>query len=890
MGQAHQSRLGTYRLQLHRDFPFDAATDLVSYLRQLGVSHIYSSPVLSAVAGSAHGYDVVNPTAVNAELGGEEGFAEFSRSLQAEHLGLVLDIVPNHMAIGDRANLWWWDVLQNGRMSRFAPYFDVDWSPVGASAANVDAVLVPVLGDHYGRVLEAGDISLEREGGSLIVRYFDHVFPVSPPSAAVLYAEAGAECSSDYQVFLADALATLPPAEPNDAQTLLRRHRQKEVVRKQLEELWQREPEVARAIDRVVHRYSNDPDLLDELLGKQNYRLAFWRVAKQELGYRRFFDVTELAGLQVEDEDVFYATHERIIEWLDAGVLDGLRIDHADGLVDPEQYLVRLRRHAPTSWILVEKILEDAEELPDSWPVEGTTGYEFLTLVGGLFISPAGEEPLTKLYNEFTGETHSFSEIVREKKRLVLREVLGGDVNRLAFHLRELCERHRRHRDFTWEQLRQTVIELAVAFPIYRTYLQPDGSIVRSVDAATIEHVIAMVREHAKEPIDEELLTFLRDVLLLRKGLPESREFILRLQQLTGPVMAKSVEDTAFYCYHRLISLNEVGGNPGRFAITPEVFHAAAHRRQQRRPYSLLATSTHDTKRSEDVRLRIHVLSEMPDAWRAFVERSAARAARYKDERLIDRHTEYLLYQTLIGAWPISVERLQQYIKKAVREAKAHTSWITVNEAYESGLENFIDALLGDAEFVSDLEQFLLPIVSAARVHSLAQTLIKCTAPGVPDFYQGSELWTDSLVDPDNRRPVDYGLRRAMLEQVVEGNAEQMMLEHERGLTKLFLIHRTLAVRARQERALGATAGYRALSAVGDRAHHVLAYLRGERALVVVPRLVHILNGRWGETSLEVPQGQWTNVFDRRTVSGGRIDIQDLLSSFPVALLLKEDV
>jgi len=881
--------LSTYRLQLRPEFGFDDAAAIAGYLADLGVTHLYSSPYLQAARGSTHGYDVVDPTRVNEELGGEEAHARFCRALGKQGLGQVLDVVPNHMAITERRNTWWWDVLENGPSSRYADYFDVDWNPPQARLR--DTVLLPILGDHYGRVLEAGELKLVRRSGKLEIHYHEHRMPVAPPSLDTLLAEAARRCASPDLAFIADACGQLPLATATDRDSVARRHRDKEVLAGQLARLTEEKPEVAAAVDAVVEEWNADADRLDGLLQRQNYRPALWRTAGQELDYRRFFDIHTLIGLRAEDERVFADTHGLVLGWLKDGFLDGVRIDHPDGLRDPQQYFDRLRAAAPEAWIVVEKILEPGEPLRESWPVEGTTGYDFMNLAGGLLVDPAGERPLTDLYTELTGESADWTALVREKKLMVLGDLLASDVNRLAEVFLQVCERHRRYRDYTRFELRQAIREVVASFPVYRSYVRAEEGEVGTEDVLYVEESIEAAK--ARRPdLSPDLFDFFRDLLLLKiRGETES-ELVMRFQQLTGPAMAKGVEDTAFYNFHRLVSLNEVGGSPGELGVSVEDFHRACGETQRRWPAAMHSTSTHDTKRSEDVRARISLLSEIPERWGEAVRRWFERNEKHRRGPWPDRNAEYLLYQTLVGAWPLSVERLQAYMEKATREAKVHTSWTRVNGEYEEALRDFVGGLLEDREFVADLEGFVAPLVEPGRVSSLAQTLLKIAAPGVPDFYQGTELWDLSLVDPDNRRPVDYPLRRRLLDELGKGlekgiTPEEILARMDDGLPKLWLIRQGLALRRRRPAAFGPEGGYDPIEVRGERADHAVAFLRGGEVAVVVPRLGIRRGGDWGDTVLDLPAGRWRNELTGEEAEGGARSVAEILARFPVALLAR---
>jgi (1->4)-alpha-D-glucan 1-alpha-D-glucosylmutase len=876
------SPTATYRLQLHADFAFDAAAGISDYLSELGITHAYCSPYLQAAPGSTHGYDVIDYTRPNVELGGEEGFRRFSAALKSAHLGQVLDIVPNHMAISTAANWWWADVLENGPSSHFASYFDVEWEPPEARLRNT--VLIPILSDHYGRVLEAGGLQVVRHGAEFHVRYGDNTYPISPSSLGPVLGRAARQAGSDTLAFLADAFSELPRPTATDRASVRRRHRDKAILRDQLRRLLEDDGFIASAVDQTVADMNADPDALHALLDLQNYRLAWWRSADRDLGYRRFFDIDTLIGLRMEDEQVFQDTHSRVLEWVREGVIEGLRIDHLDGLRDPLEYLDRLRAAAPNAWIVAEKILEGEETLPETWPIAGTTGYDFLNRVTGLFIDPDGEQPLTDFYREFTGETRDYPGLVRDKKVLVLRNMLGSDVNRLTDLLLQICERHRRHRDYSRHQLADALRELVAWFPVYRTYIQPYSSTLSESDRRYAE-VAARDAIRERPDIEATLFEFLRDLITLSVTGDLEKEFVARLQQLTGPAMAKGVEDTVFYTYNRFIALNEVGGDPSRFGIGLQRFHEKAREMQQRWPLTMLSTATHDTKRGEDMRARLALLSEQPSVWIDAVRRWSAMAQPHRTGEWPDRNTEYLFYQTLVGAWPVCAERLIAYMEKACREAKTHTSWTAPDANYEDAVRSFVTRCLTDRDLMEDIRQFIESLLEPGRINSLAQTLIKLTAPGVPDLYQGTELWSLHLVDPDNRRPVDYEERRRALAEVKQLSALEIWQRADEGLPKMWVTHAALQLRQRRQDAFGALSCYTAVEALGPLADHVVAYRRGENVMTIVPRLVVSANGSWRGNTLCVPGGSWTNVLTGHRVDGGSVDLSELWRDFPVALL-----
>ncbi|HUF32660.1 MAG TPA: malto-oligosyltrehalose synthase [Acidimicrobiales bacterium] len=879
----------TYRLQLRPGFGFDEAAAVATYLADLGVSHAYVSPYLQAAPGSTHGYDVVDHSSVNEELGGEEAHARFCSALGDVGLGQVLDIVPNHMAITS-GNAWWTDVLENGPASRYAGHFDVDWDPPEAKLRNT--VLMPVLGDHYGRVLEAGELGLERRGGGFWITYLDHAFPLAPRSYDTILAMAAIRSGSDEMAFLADAFARLPLATATAPELVASRHRDKEVLKGWLARLCEEQPQMAAAVDEVVSAVKGDPDLLDALLDRQNHRLAHWRTAGEELDYRRFFDITTLAGLRVEDEHVFADTHARVLRWLADGVIDGLRIDHPDGMRDPEGYVRRLREAAPEGWIVVEKILEPGEALPTTWPVDGTTGYDFLNRLGGVLVDAGGIGPLTDAYAGFTGEATDYAEIVHANKHLVLREVLAADVNRLTHLFVQVCEAQRRYRDFTRSELSDVLVETIACVGVYRTYVRPDGS--RSdADEVVIADALAAAAERRPD-LDEALFELLGRLLRGRAGdAPAALELMARFQQTTGPVMAKGVEDTTFYTYNRLIALNEVGGDPGHVPGDVSGFHRQMAEAQERWPAAMLTSSTHDTKRSEDVRARIALLSEIPEDFAAAVRRWSDVNERHRSGDLPDRNVEWLLYQTLVGAHPLPADRALAYVEKATREAKVHTSWTDPDPSYDEAVRAFTEGILGDEAFTADLAAFVAPLVEPGWVTALTAQLVKLTAPGVPDVYQGTELWDLSLVDPDNRRPVDYDVRRRLLREIDGLEAEGMWDRLDEGLPKLALTRAALGVRSRLREAFGAGAAgrYEALVAVGPAAGHLLGFVRGGRVATLAPRLVLGLRDRggWDDTTTVLPEGTWTDAVTGAEMKGGTVSVAEALGRFPVALLVQGD-
>ena len=878
--------ISTYRIQLNAKFTFDDAAGIADYLRDLGISHVYCSPYLQAAPGSMHGYDVVDHSRVNDELGGEEGHRRFCGRLGELGLGQVLDIVPNHMAIG-ALNQNWWDVLENGPSSRFATWFDIDWHSSEVKLQN--KVLIPVLGDQYGRVLAAGEIQIHRERGFLIVRYAENRYPLSPHSVSLVLDRAARFVNNPTLRFLSDSLMRLPSPEGTDVEGIEARHRDKEVIYELLLRFYEEHPEAVDAVENAVTELNADFDALDELLNHQNYRLAYWRTADQELGYRRFFDINTLVGLRVERPHVFDATHRRILDWLRAGVLDGVRVDHPDGLRDPKQYFTRLRQRSEDAWIIGEKILEPGEDLRQDWPIEGTSGYDFLNLCNSWLTHPDGLQEMTEIYSDFTREPTDFAVIEHDKKLNVAQETLGSDVNRLTSLFVEICENNRDRRDYTRAEIRRGIREVGSSFRVYRTYVVPDRDEIIDEDRHEVLNAIKNAKI-SRPDLDSGLLDFIGDVLLLRnRGRLES-EFVYRFQQFTSPVMAKGVEDTAFYCYNRLIGLNEVGSAPGRSGITSSEFLQQCMKMQSSFPATMTTLSTHDTKRSDDVRARLAVLTEIPGQWRRALRLWSRLNTPFKTDSLPDRNTEYFLYQTMIGAWPIEPDRLFANMEKAAREAKQQTTWTQPNKIFEDALFKFIEGIYRNPEFMASIEEFVRGVLLAGRVNSLAQTLLKCTAPGVPDTYQGSELWDLHLVDPDNRQPVDYEQRRSLLSELQSGMAiEDIVKRIDDGLPKLWTLYCALNLRRTRRDLFGRDSDFVPLSFDGRKAENAMGYLRAGLVATIVPRWFLKIAGSWGNTMVNLPSGKWNNLLTGETLNGGRASLDRILRRFPVALLTRQE-
>jgi (1->4)-alpha-D-glucan 1-alpha-D-glucosylmutase len=945
----------TYRLQLHRDFDFDAAAALAPYLAQLGIGAGYTSPILKARPGSRHGYDIVDHHEVSPELGGEDGFRRLATAFGAHGLGLVLDFVPNHMAADPAANPWWRDVLENGPSSTHARTFDIDWAPL--KHAIQGRVLLPILGDQYGLVLERHELTLHFDDGAFEVRYFDHQLPVNPRQSTMvlrigleaLQARLGGQAPEVQELAgIITGLDHLPPYMSSGAEQIEERARSKAALRQRLARLEASSPTIREHIARAVAAVSGpdgDIDLLHRLLDAQPYRLAYWRVAAHEINYRRFFDINDLAGVRMEEPEVFAATHGLLRRLLAEGVVHGIRIDHPDGLFDPETYFERLAGLVPERrpWIVAEKILSARERLP-GWPVAGTTGYNFLNDVTGVFIRRSGAGRLRRVYRRVSAARTPLEDVIYDSKRLIMATSLASELNVLADSLDRLSEADRRSRDFTLDSLRDLLRETVACFPVYRTYVSARG--FTAADQAAIEVALAQARRR-NPAMESSIFAFLRGVLL-PPGLPRRDQraapalpdraadfdarlaFAMKLQQYSAPVQAKGVEDTAFYRYNTLLSLNEVGGDPGRFGRSAAEFHAANADRLRRRPFEMIATSTHDTKLGEDARMRVNVLAEIPDAWDAAVRTwqkvTAGWRQKVDGDWAPDGNDTYRLYQVLVACWPPAGltalergplgERLQGYMAKALREAKQHTSWVSENLAYETAVRDFIARLVDgpDADrFVHAFEPFARRVAVLGAIQSLGQVVLKTVAPGVPDFYQGSEFWTLTLVDPDNRRPVDFAARRAALDALepllAGGPSEVLSPDALRaawpdGRIKLFVTAAGLRLRQAHPD-LFLSGGYLPLRTTLTVQADAVACARelGGRAVVaVVPRFVSAAGGgdpeaplgagwQWADSRVELPPGlaarTFRNVFtgERVVADQGGLHIGGLLARFPVALL-----
>lgn len=968
----------TYRLQFNTEFTFDDARELVPYLHKLGISDLYTSPLFKPRSTSTHGYDTVDYNQFNPKLGDEDEFNQLAEVLSAHQMGLMLDLVPNHMGVSTE-NVWWTDVLKEGLSSKYAHFFDIAWRSQNRSLD--DKVLLPVLGDHYGRILEAGELKLVYWHGDFYLHYYEHQFPITPETYGVILEKAleNLDELSEEDEWVALELASiihslkyLPPFYSTGPTTIETRRREETIVRWRLLGLFDKAEVFRNALQAALSLLNGDPDdpssfdTLDDLLSRQAFRLAYWRVATDEINYRRFFDINDMAAIRVEDEAVFQEVHRLTFRLLAEGKVNGLRIDHPDGLWDPETYFWRLqagcleaiaRQQLPDidaetikaavskhmhafsqsqpqrkEWplyVVAEKILSETEPMPYSWAVHGTTGYDFMYAMNNLFVNTANEEVFDRIYGNFIGEAADFDAIVDRTKHLVMSQSLTSELDSRSAELAAIVEQNRRYRGFTQNGIAFALSEVIKALHVYRTYVTIPETVTNR-DRMYVEEAIFWAKKH-NPLVPTSVFDFLKDTLLMRnwedfeeRHHAALRDFVMKFQQITGPVMAKSVEDTAFYVYNRLTSLNEVGGHPVTFGLRVEHFHH--HNLHKSYPHTMLATSTHDTKRSEDVRARINVLSDMPDEWETMLLKWAetnehAKTVTHNNESTPSENDEYLIYQTLLGAYDPEHDenedfkrRIIAYMHKAINEAKTHSNWINPNDEYAEAIANFISTIWDDEHFQSSFLPFQKRVAFYGRVHSLAQVLLKLSAPGVPDIYQGNELWDYSLVDPDNRRLIDFERRQEYLDTLIEREAEDrpsliadLVEDTVPGMVKLYLIYRLLNFR-REHEALFRDGAYLPLQVEGEQSSHVCAFARqGEDQLlvVVVPRLIVSLadgaeilptgEGIWGDTVIVLPADfsgeHLENLITGETVpvdtevSLHTVPMSRVLQQFPVAAL-----
>ena len=955
----------TYRLQLNKSFTFRQAAEVVDYLHDLGITDCYTSPFLMARPGSLHGYDVTDHTRFSPELGGEEEFHDFARRLKQHQMGLVVDVVPNHMCITHPSNVWWWDVLENGPSSPYSRHFDIDWNPPKAELAN--KVLLPFLPDQFGLVLESQLVRVTYDAGAFVLDCQGLPYPLAPRSWSLLLKKMvervqpqlpdGDEHLLELESILT-ALSYLPSRDETDLAKIRERQREKEIIKRRLSALVENSAIVSAAMREVLTAINGSKgdahsfDQLERLLDDQPYRLSFWRVAADEINYRRFFDINDLAAIRVEIPEVFADVHGIPFALIQKGLVSGIRVDHPDGLFDPQKYFEDLQAQVPLPgegpaaagsavrrrfYVAAEKILVGDEELRPSWAIEGTIGYGFLNLLNGLFVDGSRKRIFHRLYRKFTGWSQSYADLIYESKRLVMQVSMSSELNVLARRLDRISEQHRRSRDFTLESLRDALREVIACFPVYRTYIRVDTQRPDDQDERYIRAAIKIAKRR-NPATSGSVFDFIQNLLLLKDPdsigdaeRAERRMFVMRFQQLTGPVMAKGLEDTAFYRYFPLLSLNEVGGSPENFGVSLAAFHEKNAARRASWANAMLASSTHDTKRSEDVRARINVLSEIPAEWyraiRAWQRLNEDKKILVNGEAVPSANEEYFLYQTLVGAWPLQamnggeyaefVERIHGYMEKALREAKVNTSWVNPNAEYESAFRGFLDAVLDPSAgkaFLGDFAPFQARIAKAGILNSLSQTVLKIASPGLPDFYQGTEVLNFSLADPDNRRPVNYEQLQALLARVRDavdmnspGLVDRLVADPVDGAVKLHVTRCALRLR-REHRALFAKGSYVPLRAMGTRHKNVIAFARsfhGATVIVIAGRFFAQLGAQsrlpvgaetWGDTQVtlrkRIPPGPYRDVLTGQTFSSVVRDgdpalaVSEVFSHLPVALLI----
>ena len=928
----------TYRLQFTPEFGFAAAKSILPYLSDLGITEIYASPISQARTGSLHGYDVVDPNKINPELGTVEEFEALIDEARRNNMGWLQDIVPNHMAY-DGQNKMLMDVLENGQGSRYSDYFDIEWNYPLETMRN--KVLAPFLGGFYGECLESGDIKLGYDETGLRIHYHSLALPAHVESYSTVFAQGagvlrrrlGAR-DPDFIKLLGVlyTLKNLPASEEN-------RERADQIVfvKSMLWELYTTSAEIKEFIDANIARFNGtegDPasfDALDRLLAEQLYRLSFWKVAAEELNYRRFFNINELISMRVEEEKVFRHTHELIFRLTKEGKLTGLRIDHIDGLYDPLNYLKRIKQELPEIYLVVEKILGIDEELPADWPLAGTTGYDFLNYTAGIFCSRKNKVRFAEIYRRFSGIEGSCHQMAWGKKRLIIGKYMAGDIDGLARLLKAISSRDRHAADFTLYGLRRALVEVLTFFPVYRSYVR--GENFSDSDRSYLAEAIRKSKESNPGLILE--LKFIERFLLLQFTTQSAEEkaewihFVMRFQQLTGPLMAKGFEDTTLYVYNRLLSLNDVGGDPDRFGMSLQEFHRFNGRRRECWPLAMNASATHDTKRGEDARARINVLSDMPEQWEQLLNdwsrMNRAKKSNVRGEEMPDRNDEYFLYQTLLGALPLAahdeaefLERLKAYVIKSVREAKVYTEWLKPDLAYEEAFLRFIEQILTPAEgnpFPGELAASAEKIAFHGMINSLSQTFLKISCPGIPDFYQGTELWDFSFVDPDNRRAVDYARRRKILQEIKARESagllalvQELLSSWKDGRIKLYLTYKMLNFR-REHKELFLHGEYLPLELSGDMQEHICAFARrrdSDWIVAIVPRLlaelapsggVAALAQVWGSAEIALPDAApeiWRNALTGETfdIAAGAaprtLRLRELLAHFPLALLSSE--
>jgi (1->4)-alpha-D-glucan 1-alpha-D-glucosylmutase len=958
--------VATYRLQLNKDFTFNDARNLIPQLKTLGISHVYISPVLKARSESTHGYDIIDHNQFHESIGRKEDFDFLVDELHVNKMGIILDIVPNHMGINNE-NHWWMDVLENGPSSFYAPYFDIDWNPLKTKLKS--KVLVPILGNHYGSILENSelDLKINKNNGKFFIHYYEHVFPINPSSyptilglrAEVLSSRLGQSNPDffEYQSIIT-AFKNLPDINEHIAEKIYERHREKDITLNRLKNIIEKNEIIKLFVEENQNEFtgkSNDSiaiKRLHNLLEQQVYRLAYWKVSVDEINYRRFFDVNDLAAINVDNASVFTSTHNFILDMIGEGKVDGLRIDHPDGLLNPTKYFKTLqcevakRLHLNLNekedlklgseklplYIVAEKILAPFENLSTNWPIHGTVGYDFLNCVNGLFVDKNNEKKFIKLYNRFLGKMTNYDETVNACKILIMKLNLTGELNVLSNHLNRISESYFLTRDFTLNSIREALIEVIANFPVYRTYISQNENLPKCAEYTKWAVRSAKKKSKSTEP---SIFDFIEKILLLEYEQDKNSElytvilnFTQKFQQYTGPLMAKGLEDTAFYRYNRLISLNEVGGSPDCFGISSNYFHEKNIERLKKTPYSMLCTSSHDTKRSEDLRARISVLSEIPNEWQNTLLKwnNMNKSFKTKCENTLipSKNDEYFFYQTLIGIWSQDNEdqmedlttRLEEYMIKSIREAKLNTSWININKDYENAMINFVRKIMNSYDkhiFWRDFLCFQKEIALRGSINSLSQTLLKLTAPGIPDIYQGNEILNFRLVDPDNRTPINHEKIKTKLDEIVgwgclnDNSIKEKILDYKNNYAKLFLTYKILQYR-NQNKEFFKKSEYLPLEITGKYSENIIAFARKNKentCITIVPRLIYdkvstenpIPFGSrvWGDTAIilkdELFNNEWVDIFSNQNYKiSDAIKVSELFQSFPVSFLIKQSL
>ena len=951
----------TYRLQFNDKFRFADAEALIPYLHNLGVSHIYASPVFEARPGSQSGYDTCDFSRISPELGGEEAFNSLVEALHRHGMGMIVDFVPNHMSAHPQWNQWWRSVLANGPSSSVSEYFDVDWNPVNSNLHG--KVLLAILGRQYGDVLESGELRIAYQDGEFCLLYGDYNLPLNPRQMKVLLRHRSHEVAESSDIDDATRqefesilfhLDHIPGYQQAGLMARADRERETAVATHRLTRVMQQSPALRKHLEAVIEEYNGIPgqpesfDLMHELLEQQPYRLSYWRTAMQEINYRRFFDINDLIGLRMEYEPLFRVAHAKLIELTEKGAIDGIRLDHIDGLLDPQQYLLQLRaataKSAQPIYLVVEKILARQEWLSPEWPVDGATGYEFLALLNGLWVEERNLPEIDQIYLHFRERRKPDRDAVYHAKKLITASSMASELNVLAHELNLLSEENRRSRDFTLDGLQEALREVVACFPVYRTYISAQG--FSATDETAIDEAIGQARRR-NPSIDYSIFEFIRSHICPVRQPDEPEEnfaqrlrFAMKFQQYTSPVQAKGMEDTVFYRYSPLASLNEVGTGTGRRVTTLQEFHDANIHRMERWPNAMLTTSTHDTKRGEDARMRIHVLTEMPEEWRSNLLQwshvNDGAKTMVNGHPAPDRGDEYLYYQTLIGMWPPrqkapdedTVNRMKAFMDKALREAKVHTSWVNPSNEYDGAVEKFVEQSLrgtSSSAFLASFIPFADRIATLAAWESVSQIALKLMSPGVVDTYQGGELWNLSLVDPDNRRAVDYDTRRQRLDSLTKHVVDPHLSFEKRsraiaevchswwtGDVKLLYVAQGLRLREQQHDLL-LRGSYRPLNAEGDNAEHLVAFAREYRGKILLtiaarwffsllsgPAVLEDLRKNFQRTFLDVPAAgsspskpmTFTNVLTGATVhadtvnGAARLSAGEVLGGLPAVWLI----